>query len=41
LVRPDWPIAARTVVLMVLRAVLFAQSASEFQKPQPPTLCRV
>jgi hypothetical protein len=41
LVRPDWPIAARTVLLMVVRAVALAQSASVFQKPQPPTLWRV
>ena len=41
LVRPDCAIAARTVLLMVTSAVLFAQSASAFQKPQPPTLCRV
>ncbi len=33
LLSPDWPIAARMVLLMVRSAVLFAQSASAFQKP--------
>jgi hypothetical protein len=30
-----------TAPLMRTRAVPFAQSASRFQKPQPPVLCRV
>lgn len=32
--------AAFTVAVMVGSAVPLTQSASRFQKPQPPTLCR-
>ena len=41
LVIPAVPTAPVTVLLIVGSAVAFAQSASAFQKPQPPVLCRV